>query len=251
MCPSDLEMKAIKDEYSLYCTGEIKNCLIALQVIVKEKECGEMFLWDPQVQSREDQELSWLCSINTPTSGRRWSVLWLSEVCKIVQLRPKQHKIHLRNGGQKVGRRAEEHQEQLLSFVRFSQLCGGQPLTPGQVQQTSVIPLVRAIAWLLPVHCFLTAACKHYRSTLEFHYLICCTGVTQPGIWALYHIISSTAIFAGLLWERRNALACSKGECEQRHTVKQAVLGASSWRLAWGSAASDLGTESSPAAGVL
>lgn len=110
---------------------------------------------------------------------------------------------------------------------------------------------VRAIAWLLPVHCFLTAACKHYRSTLEFHYLICCTGVTQPGIWALYHIISSTAIFAGLLWERRNALACSKGECEQRHTVKQAVLGASSWRLAWGSAASDLGTESSPAAGVL
>lgn len=107
MCPSDLKMKAIKDEYSLYCTGEIKNCLIALQVIVKEKECGEMFLWDPQVQSREEQELSWLCSINTPTSVRRWPVLWLSEVCKIMQLRPKQHKIHVQNGEDKVGRRKD------------------------------------------------------------------------------------------------------------------------------------------------
>lgn len=43
MCPSALKIRAIKDQHGLYYIGEIKNCVRALQVLVKEKELSEFF----------------------------------------------------------------------------------------------------------------------------------------------------------------------------------------------------------------
>jgi len=42
MCPSDLKKKkAIKNQCSLYYTGEIKDCFVTVQVIANEKELSK------------------------------------------------------------------------------------------------------------------------------------------------------------------------------------------------------------------
>lgn len=60
-----------KNQCSLYYTGEIKDWFIVVQVIVKEEELSKQFSWEPEVQCREDQELT-LVAIYKYTQGQQF-----------------------------------------------------------------------------------------------------------------------------------------------------------------------------------